>query len=225
MPGAANMPSTSAAGDVVLGNQPRKKNKGMVIGMAVLAVLAAGGIGFGVWAVLDKNQESANLNNQIADLNSQLAEQQAVAEVDEGTTADIDADSSKSTSEYIYVGEWGIKIKIPENLGNISYIVNNWDEDNFAGTSLCVQGATTGHDNQKPSFIKMNAEGAYVCLGKNTKSISVADGGAGNQTFEVGEYYVTGPQALAGDGTDQDWEIESVNAIKAMLSEENITEI
>ena len=45
------------------------KGKGMIIGMVVLALLAVGGIGFGVWEMMDKNQEVANLNAKILELN------------------------------------------------------------------------------------------------------------------------------------------------------------
>ena len=41
----------------------------------------------------------------------------------------------------------------------------------------------------------------------------------------AGEFYIQGPQAIVGDGTDSDWEEESVQAIKDMLSEDNRTSI
>lgn len=58
--------------DVVFRDKP-KKNTGMIIGMVVLALLAAGGIGFGVWAYLSGNQKSTELNNKISELNSQIS--------------------------------------------------------------------------------------------------------------------------------------------------------
>lgn len=206
----------SPSKDIVFRDKP-KKNVGAIIGVIFLILLAAGGAGFGTWAYLSGNEKEANLNAKIDDLNAQLA---AKPEVDE-TVVNVNTDSNTNTKEYIYVGEWGIKIKIPDNLEDISYEVKNWDEGNFAGTHLCVKGATTGHGSQEPSFVKYNFnESAFVCLGKNTKSISEEDGGSWNQTYPVGEYYINGPQAIAGDGTDQDWEVESVNALKNMLEDE-----
>ena len=63
--------------DIVFRDKPRK-NTGMTIGMIVLALLAAGGIGFGVWTYLSGNQKEAELNGKISDLESQLVGQSTV---------------------------------------------------------------------------------------------------------------------------------------------------
>ena len=63
-----------------------KKSKGMIIGMVVLALIAVGGIGFGVWAFLSGNQKEVKLNEQISDLQSQLASQPEINE----TTTEVD---------------------------------------------------------------------------------------------------------------------------------------
>ncbi len=215
--GVINNPAPSTDGSNLVFRDKPKKNIGMIVFVIILILLAAGGTGFGAWAYLSGNEKEANLNAKIEDLNAQLA---AKPQVDE-TVVDVNVDSNVNTADYIYVGEWGIKIKIPDNLEDISYEVKNWDEGNFAGTHLCVKGATTGHGSQEPSFVKYNFnESAFVCLGKNTKSISEEDGGSWNQTYPVGEYYINGPQAIAGDEADQDWEVESVNALKNMLEDE-----
>ena len=68
------MPTTpiNPGDDLVFRDKP-KKNTGMIVGMVVLAILAAGGIGFGVWAYLSGNQKNTELNNKISDLNSQIS--------------------------------------------------------------------------------------------------------------------------------------------------------
>ena len=107
-----NAPQTTPmnpGGDIVFKDKP-KKNKGMVAGLIILALLATGGIAFGVWAYLDGNQKTTNLNNQISDLKSQLANQ---PEIDE-TVIDVDTDSNINTADFFYIGEWGIKIKIDD---------------------------------------------------------------------------------------------------------------
>lgn len=88
----SNTPQTTPmnpGGDIVFKDKP-KKNKGMIAGLIILALLAAGGIGFGVWAFLSGNQKEAKLNEQISDLQSQLANQ---PEVDE-TVIDVDTDKN-----------------------------------------------------------------------------------------------------------------------------------
>lgn len=60
------------------GISEKKKSKGMVLGLILLALLAAGGIGFGVWAMMDGNSQVAKKDATIKDLkqqNSDLLEQ------------------------------------------------------------------------------------------------------------------------------------------------------
>ena len=67
-----NAQVTSAGGDIVFSDKP-KKSHAMLIGMILLAIIAAGGIGFGVWAFLDGNSRVAKKDEQIADLNNQIS--------------------------------------------------------------------------------------------------------------------------------------------------------
>ena len=48
-----------------------KKNTGMVLGMVIFAILAIGGIGFGVWEMMDANTRVESLNKQIDSLKAQ----------------------------------------------------------------------------------------------------------------------------------------------------------
>ena len=65
--------SSKPGGDVVFQDKP-KKSHGMLYGMILLVILAAGGIGFGVWAMMDGNQQKEQLNTQISTLKSQINE-------------------------------------------------------------------------------------------------------------------------------------------------------
>lgn len=76
--------------DVDFQDKP-KKSHGMLYGMILLAILAAGGIGFGVWAMLDGNSQVAKKNEQISDLRSQLVEKNEV--VDDTTVVDVESDN------------------------------------------------------------------------------------------------------------------------------------
>ena len=209
-------------GPSIVGSKGGRKT-GWVLAIILLLLIAAGGVGFGVWAYMDGNNAKNSLNAQIADLQQQNSELQAQIDNMAGTTR-MDADGNEEdTADYIYVGEWGIKIKVPENVEEVSYYVRNWDEDQFAGTSLCVSGVSAGHDGQVPSFIQsldLN-QSLKVCLSKNTKFLSEEDGGEMYQTFPVGQYYIISPQAPIGDGSDSDWETESYETLKAMLEDEN----
>ncbi len=225
----AQQPAASAIADALAQSEPvqpalmqaapapKKKSSAVALSIVLLVILALGGIGFGVWAFISKGQEVDRLNKQIEMIKSSQTVLNPTSDDnsdDDTTTAVID------TTEYIYVGEWGIKIKIPENLANVSYKVRSFDNGDYAGTSLCVSGATTGHEGT-PTFIVEGVQSNYLyCLSKNTKSSSDTEAFWAAQK-PVGEFYTEGPQALIGDGSDQAWETESVQAVKVMLETES----
>ena len=132
--GAARAPEQMVAEQVTVAEMgpapampeaPKKKSNGMLIGLILCIVLAIGGIGFGVWMMMDSNTQKDSLNKQISDLrkqNNDLLEQVG----NNNTTINIDTDDSNvDTADYIYVGEWGVKIKIPEGLSTVSYRFSN----------------------------------------------------------------------------------------------------
>ena len=49
----------------------KKSNKGMLLGMVLLGILAVGGIAFGVWEMMDGNARADSLNEQISTLKTQ----------------------------------------------------------------------------------------------------------------------------------------------------------
>ena len=55
-------------------DENKRKNNGMLVGMILLAVLAVGGIGFGVWAMVDGDSQEKQLNIQIDTLKQQNSE-------------------------------------------------------------------------------------------------------------------------------------------------------
>ncbi len=98
--------SPKPSGDLVFRDKP-KKNIGMIVGMIILAMLAAGGIGFGVWAYLSSSQKEAELNSKIAELQSQndgllddSTKETVEVEEESGTE-----DDKKKGCEGVYYGE------------------------------------------------------------------------------------------------------------------------
>ena len=113
-PGFANG-STDGGNDVVFQDVP-KKNHGMLYGMILLAILAAGGIGFGVWAMLDGNSRVQKKEEQFKELNSRidLLEQEKKdleSQVESLSTLNSNGNTSVSDEDYIYLDELGIKLR------------------------------------------------------------------------------------------------------------------
>lgn len=101
-----NSSSSASNNDVVFRDRPKKKT-GMIIGMICLALLAIGGIGFGVWAYLSGNQKEAKLNEQIAELQAQNNELTSDAsEMEEVENSSDEGNSDESgLCEGTYYGE------------------------------------------------------------------------------------------------------------------------
>ena len=114
--------------DVVFQDKP-KKNKGLLIGMILFAVLAVGGVGFGVWAMMGGEKTNQQLNSEISDLkrrtddleenNEELTDQ--MVDENEGN----DEVDEKTFDGYLVIKEWGYKVKIPEGLKNVDYRFEN----------------------------------------------------------------------------------------------------
>ena len=80
----------SGGNDVVFQDKP-KKSHGMLYGMILLAILAAGGIGFGVWAMMDGNSRAQKKDEQISQLQSQLSDlSNQIAEANNETKDEAD---------------------------------------------------------------------------------------------------------------------------------------
>ena len=114
--GGASVGMQNDGGSGVAFEDKSKKSHGMLYGMILLAILAAGGIGFGVWAFLDGNSRVAKKDGQISDLNSQISSLQQekselsdkVAELtqtNEQAQADISADEEEIREDEVIIAE------------------------------------------------------------------------------------------------------------------------
>ena len=200
-------------GGVVFQDRP-KKNTAMVLGMVLLAVLAIGGIGFGVWEMMDGNNRVVEKDKQIAELNSKLAENNQPVS-DETVVDDDVADDVVNTGDYIYVGEWGTKIKISEGLSNISYEFLG-DGYHRSCRTLGLSASTKG-DGSEPSFVKTGGDdGNYLGYVMRCPKEDLYPYGTPIDISDSNYSYYYDP--IQYSITQTDWESESVEAVKSMLT-------
>ena len=127
----------------------------------------------------------------------------------------------KATTGYIYLTDWRIKIKIPDNLTSVSYILNSYAFRN----SICFNAVQKG-TQYKPSFADPGKNlGRQGCLSR----IPVTDGdfdatsgirfGTKVFTYKDYNYFYVDPVIFSTDGAEQGLENTANQLIRNMLTD------
>ena len=212
---------TTGVAPVVDGSD-KKSGNGLKIATVIASVIAVCGIGFGIYGMVQSSQK----DSQISDLKVQIkGDDGTITTIEkpeietnsnnETTVTIVDsAIKNEDTKDYIYIGEWGIKIKISDELTNINYqYVGDGYHDSCRTLELT---ASTKGDGSKPSFIKtvLDERSSLGAVMRCPKEDFYPYGTSIDIDDPVYSYYYEGPQLSF---TQTDWESESVNAIKDMF--------
>ncbi len=191
----------------------RKLNKANIFMAVLLLLVIAVAITFGILWAVEKNKPSEPATNNTSPTITPEPE---------------DDKTATSSPDYIYIGQWGIKIKIPENLKNLHYNYRGEGADRFEysdGTikifdhesTVSVSGTDGEGDGIAPDFAKNSLgsvsrykEGTYECQASCPTYVT---------TIDSYEYYYAHPQAVSSqEQADAEWEMASVQLIQSMLS-------
>ena len=126
-------------GNDVVFQDKSKKSHGMLYGMILLAILAAGGIGFGVWAMLDGNSRAQKKDEQISQLQSQLAEKSEVV-VDDDTTVVDDGGNVSSLENPVIKATPPAQFELRHSIS----VVSNGSPNEATMTFSAVDGGSLG---------------------------------------------------------------------------------
>jgi hypothetical protein len=207
---------------------PKKKSSATMLSIVLLLILALGGIGFGVWAFMDKNDQVDKLNKQIQDLRNSTSS--VTPEPDEPTGATLIADDG-----YIYVSEWGLKVKIADGLNYVSYsFKHSGGADQTESTMLAIWATTADtlsdfanpyKNNDSLGAIGRTKKGTYEAMGYTENNGCGMDAGLVFSDDEY-NYCVEGPQVTYSTAEeDVALEVSSSSLIKTMLeTEDNYSE-
>ena len=121
----------------------QKSGNGLKIVTTIACIVAACGIGFGVYGAMQISQK----DSQISALNSEITRLKQSVEELENTITDMNTNNPtpKNNDSNIVVNDWKLKIKIPESISIVSYTL---DKD----TWLSIIGAPV-NDGQKTATI------------------------------------------------------------------------
>lgn len=222
----------------------KKAGKKYIPVMVILAVLAVAGMGFGIFGMVmngQSQQKADDLGVQLEEKQELLAQVQEKLGVEvepevkeEGETEElVESVNVAAARDYIYIGEWGVKIKVPESLAAVSYV--------FGGgkTSLRI-AASTAEGQYTPHFVidsiadgsglvqlhrynKREAEPDSIKVGEWAKKAGACEDftcGLGEVVYieENGDYFFTlTQQQMDHGGEEQQWERNSVEELVEMV--------
>ena len=206
--------------DIVFRDKP-KRNKGVIAGMVCLALLAIGGISFGVWAMMDGNARIEKKDEQIAELNNKLTEE-AQPVSDETVVEDDGTNDVANVADYIYVGEWGIKIKIPDSLSTVSYRFSQ--EAGF--TKVTVWGVDCSGERCQyfPDYADVNKNTSGMgSIARYQKGTTFNEGSGpalvfSDELYDYYQYHLQVAYTIDNPSDESKWEMDGVNIIDDMLS-------
>ena len=191
-----------------------KMSKKQVIGLVVLSLIALGGVLFGIYGMNSQNDQIANLKVQVSNAENNKAakletEDVAIVDSDENTTKIIDGTDGVAidASEYFYIGEWGLKVKVPEELIITKYRYAN-DAGNRDNSSLCIMGYSKKDGQEFPDFT--NVDDYLTCISRGPNGFSpygvliLSDNKYDYLFNNAQTYYSKG-----GDDEELQWEKES----------------
>lgn len=195
--------------------------KNMTIISVVLGVVAVIGIALGVWGLVDSMGAHDDLEKANAKLDTDA---KIIAKIEEETDTKInsveDVPDYNSVSGYIYISEWGIKIKMPDDLHEVSYIL-----DQKFRPQICFNGLETSVTNVFPAFADIDRNpGGMGCLTRVETSEGNSDDSGksfGELAYTSGKYnyfYSAPEKVFAETASEQGLEKTAVQLIKNMLT-------
>lgn len=163
--------------------------KGLKIATALTTIIALAGIGFGIYGML----QSSNKDQQISDLEKEKSTattvettEVKVSDATPTTETSTATTTIKNTEEYLYIGDWGLKIKI----GNDYKIVKTALSPDDSGESI---GITVTNPNQFKETIQtvqnIDTLPYMTFIERSKKPDFKAYGYAIEPSYNDGEYY------------------------------------
>jgi hypothetical protein len=181
--------------------------------------------------MMDGNAQKDALNSQISALKQQNSELQGKLDNGGDTIINIGADGNEvNTADYIYVGEWGLKIRIPEGLNKVSYAFKqNGGLDRVEGSTVTVSGTVGDNLSDFANMYKNNSP-----LGAINRILKGAYGDGldcqySSLVFSDDDYnycYEHPQSVYSTSQEEQDLEVKTADLIEQMLNNaENYSKI
>lgn len=223
---------TQSQNDKSDNSEKTKMSKKQIVGLVVLSLIALGGVLFGIYGMNSQNEQVAELKARAETAEGKVAELETekvtITDPDSGTIEIVDdvEVATADTEGYIYIGEWGLKIKIPDDLTYVSYKFNSRPDE---GTEILYINGTKGTRSSMPSFSNTSINDVWlVGLARYASDFDTStipgSGSAGELVYTDNgyNYYASGPQSVRSTNeSDTELEVQSVNYILEVLRDPN----
>lgn len=188
----------------------------MVFGiLAVLfLVLSLIGLVYGI-SQGDKITTANNTIKNQAQIIAAVEESSGVAKI--STPADVPV--YKTTLGYIYLSDWNIKLKVPDNLSTMSYVLNTYEYRN----SICFNGIQKGVQAKQEFADPAKNLGKQGCLVRVPVSEGDFEASTGKRfgtkvtTYKDHNFFYTDPTVSSKDGAELGLETASNQIIRNMI--------
>ena len=188
----------------------------MVFGiLAVLfLVLSLIGLVYGI-SQGDKITTANNTIKNQAQIIAAVEESSGVAKI--STPSDVPV--YKTTLGYIYLSDWNIKLKIPDNISTMSYVLNTYEYRN----SICFNGIQKGVQAKQEFADPAKNLGKQGCLVRVPVSEGDFEASTGKRfgtkvtTYKDYNFFYTDPTISSKDGAELGLETASNQIIRNMI--------
>lgn len=188
----------------------------MVFGiLAVLfLVLSLIGLVYGI-SQGDKITTANNTIKNQAQIIAAVEESSGVAKI--STPADVPV--YKTTLGYIYLSDWNIKLKVPDNLSTMSYVLNTYEYRN----SICFNGIQKGVQAKQEFADPAKNLGKQGCLVRVPVSEGDFEASTGKRfgtkvtTYKDYNFFYIDPTVSSKDGAELGLETASNQIIRNMI--------
>ena len=222
-----------------------KSNTGLIVGMILCAVLGASGLSYGLYSNYVATKTVSDFKIEIKnddDTTTPISEDKVEIEYDTKTITvndDVALQNIVNSKDYVYIGDWGLKIKKPENpsLAHIDYYYSTEPamslEGNYSygGSTVCFTGVVSYSQvaNSYQDYARPDGTAWLYCISRAPESFegtfASSSFGQKDRAFmnkDGYNYWEQTPQDFFS--TDEDTvfvETQTVEIFKQMLSNPN----
>lgn len=175
--------------------KPEKSGKGSKIALVLISILALAGIAFGVYEYMQNSDKVVKISELSAKLDLIKTETKTeLVDKDEGgvTQTYVEPVEEVDSEDFIYIGEWGLKFKIPKELHQVSYEVynnselNGWWQFSLGVSSLIVTGYKDASDSR--TYSKETSESSSCASAWIVRMPKDNTQNTNEPAFSIGDY-------------------------------------